>query len=47
MQDWELHMQQGTISQLKAPGRQAAQTSGGKAKKTLEELAAADDMVDL
>lgn len=47
MQDWELHIQQGTISQLKAPGRQASQSCSGKAKRTLEELAAADDMVDL
>lgn len=44
MQEWELHIERGTMSQLKPlTGRSEA----GKAKKTLEQLAAADDMVDL
>lgn len=45
VQEWEMHMERGTVSQLKAPG--GAQQPGKKAVKTLEELAAADDMVDL
>ena len=44
MQEWEAHIERGTLSQLKPlSGRPGA----NKAKKTLEQLAAADDMVDL
>ena len=43
-----MHLERGSVSQLKAPGGRAALEDGsGKAGKTLEDLAAADDMVDL
>lgn len=43
-----MHLERGTVSLLKAPGgRAASQTGLGTAGKTLEDLAAADDMVDL
>ncbi len=42
-----MHIERGTVSQLKAPGAVQQQPGVRKGAKTLEELAAADDMVDL
>lgn len=47
LQEWEMHIERGTISQLKAPDGGQQQPGRKKGAKTLEELAAADDMVDL
>ena len=42
-----MHIERGTVGQLKAPGGEQQQQGRKKGAKTLEELAAADDMVDL
>jgi hypothetical protein len=39
-----VHMERGTVSQLQPPG---GRQSANRAQKSLEQLAAADDMVDL
>lgn len=40
-------MERGTVNQLKAPGAVQQQAGVKKGAKSFEELAAADDMVDL
>ncbi len=45
-QEWEMHIERGTLARLKPPGGGTA-AQNGSTGKSLEELAAADDMVDL
>lgn len=47
VQEWEHHMERGTISQLQPPLPGQQGQGKGKRQRTLEELAAADQMVDL
>ena len=46
-QEWELAIQRGNVSQLSPPAAAGAQGGRPKAGKTLAQLAAEDDMVDL
>ena len=46
-QEWELAIQRGNVSQLSPPAAGGAQGARPKAGKTLAQLAAEDDMVDL